>query len=171
MRGRKPKPTVLKDLHGSEEPRNPAEPIAEGDLADSPLDYPEYFTSEQRDTWEYAVRHSPPNLLKRIDAPMLELWVIAFCALRDAAREYAKSGVLQQDGRSSPAIMVIKNMGATVKSVASELGFTPVSRTRINSVVAGEPLGGTTTYGHPKDAPKQSLENYLANAPRPQTVN
>jgi phage terminase small subunit len=182
MRGRKPKPTVLKNLHGSEEPRNSAEPIPDGDLVDNPSDCPEHFNAEQREVWEYALRHSPPGLLKRIDGSALEAWVVAHCLHRAATRE---QNALAASGRSfkgllfrqgpqmvpSPFIGIISRQGAAMLKAASELGFTPVSRPRI---FAGGPATGETlraTDGRAKDAPRQSLETYLANAPRPQAIH
>lgn len=181
MRGRKPKPTVLKDLHGSEEPRNPAEPIPEGELAEDPSgDCPGHFNAEQREVWEYALRHSPPGLLKRIDRSVLAVWVVAYCLHGLATREFNKrsgsvfGGLLSRNGPQlvpSPFLGIITRQAASMLKAASELGFTPVSRPRI---FAGGPATGETlsrSNGHAKDAPRRSLEDFLANAPRTPAVH
>jgi hypothetical protein len=91
MRGQKPKPLPLKRLHGSDEPHNMAEPIPEGALTDAPLaDCPEYFNDEQKDIWAFCLRNSPPGMLKRIDAPVLESWVMAVWLHRVAARHITR---------------------------------------------------------------------------------
>jgi phage terminase small subunit len=171
MRGRKPKPTVLKDLHGSQEPRNPAEPIAEIDLTDDPENYPAYFADEHRALWDRTMKHAPPGLLKQIDGPMVEMFVVSLSAFRDAAREHAKTRKVDQDGKSSPAIIAMRGLATVGRALASELGFSPTARTRINSVVAGAPLGGTAAYERVRDAASTTLEDYLASAPSPKTVN
>ena len=50
MRGRKSKPTLLKDLHGSDQPRNPFEPRPFGDLAEPPPN----FNEDQLAIWRQA---------------------------------------------------------------------------------------------------------------------
>src|SRR4051794_23870482 len=51
MRGRKPKATLLKKLHGSEQPRNPLEPQPVGDLSEPPA----HFNEDQRAIWQQAL--------------------------------------------------------------------------------------------------------------------
>jgi phage terminase small subunit len=95
VKGRKPKPTVLKDLHGSTEPRNPDEPIAEGDLQEAGLAAaPEHFDDEQRQVWDEALRNAPLGMLKLIDAAVLETWVVAHVLHRKAVRAQAKFGLV-----------------------------------------------------------------------------
>lgn len=176
MRGRKPKPALLKDLHGSKEPRNPDEPIAVGDLSVDPAyRCPEHFTSEQGDAWEYALRHSPPGLLKYIDASVLEAWVVAHCLHRRATREMLGRGLLIKQGSllmPSPLIGIINRQAIIMMKAASELGFSPVSRPRIFAAgpAIGESLSSRPTQ-RAKDAPQQSLQDYLDNAPRPAALN
>jgi phage terminase small subunit len=176
MRGRKPKPTVLKDLHGSEEPRNPVEPIPEGNMTDDPsTGCPGHFNDEQREAWMYALRHSPPGLLKHIDAAALEAWVVAHCLHRRATREQQNRGLLIRQGPQiipSPLLGIINRQAVIMLRAASELGFTPVSRPRI--FAAGPAIGeslSSRSNGRAKDAPQQSLADYLANAPRPTAIN
>jgi hypothetical protein len=72
MRGRKPVPTMLRELHGN--PRKVAlpkfEPKPNGDLTDPP----NWFNDDQRLCWTYALANSPPGLLKRIDRGALVAW-------------------------------------------------------------------------------------------------
>jgi hypothetical protein len=64
------KPTLLKNLHGSNKPRNQFEPQIQEALGGAPS----YFTNEQRAVWECAVEHAPPGMLQALDAKMLEAW-------------------------------------------------------------------------------------------------
>ena len=172
MRGRKPKPTVLKDLHGSQEPRNPLEPIPVGDLSDDPTECPPHFNADQRAEWEYQVRHSPPGMLKRIDKGVFAAYVVAQCLHRRATEQMGRGGLLMRAPNSdfpiqNPLLAIINRQALIMAKLASELGFTPVSRPRI--LVSGAPAGESllsrpTLRG--RDAPDQSIEDYLASAPQ-----
>jgi P27 family predicted phage terminase small subunit len=171
MRGRKPKPTVLKDLHGSEEPRNPNEPIPLGDATDDPAECPPHFNADQRDAWEYAVRHSPPGMVKRIDTPVLEAWVVAHCLHRRATEQMTRSTLLVRSPNvefpmQNPLIPIINRQALIMTKVASELGFTPVSRPRIQvtGALSGDSLSSRRA-ARGRDAAEQSIEAYLASSP------
>jgi phage terminase small subunit len=120
MRGRKPKPTVLNELHGSDQPINPDEPIPTGKLTDDPTDCPEHFTPEQRAAWEEILRHSPPGMLKRIDGYALEQFVVALCLHRQVTR------MLNGESPVTPWVTLINTQAKAMAKLTSELGFTPV---------------------------------------------
>jgi P27 family predicted phage terminase small subunit len=176
MRGRKPKPTALKDLHGSEEPRNPLEPIPEGALTEVPASScPDHFNADQRDAWEFAVRHSPPGMLKRIDAPALEAWVTALCLHRRALAQVNRTGMLVRNGTQmipNPYIGIVNKQALVMLKAAAELGFTPVSRPRIlaGGVIPASARDDNLAH-HGRDSPKQSIEAYLARDPRSSAIH
>jgi P27 family predicted phage terminase small subunit len=177
-RGQIPKPAILKDLHGSTTPRNPDEPIPEGNLSDNAGECPKHFTAEQRETWEYLLRHSPPSLLKKLDVGVLEAYVVALCLHRRAVAEMADRDLLHEQGRQMipmPVLSIINKQADLVRKLGNELGFSPVSRPRIfaNGPVTAA-IGASlnsASHARPKDAPRKSLETYLANAPRATPVN
>jgi P27 family predicted phage terminase small subunit len=167
MRGRKPKPTALKELHGSDQPINPDEPIPTGKLTDDPTDSPEHFTPEQRAAWEEILRHSAPGMVKRIDGYALEQFVVALCLHRQATRMLnGESPVI--DGRISPVVAVINTQTKAMAKWASELGFTPVSRPRIHGGPAADVLRPSMPE---RDAPQKPLKDFLASAPRAQAIH
>jgi P27 family predicted phage terminase small subunit len=113
---------------------------------------PEWFTSEHLDVWDYGLRHSPPGLLKGVDAGVYTVWVCASVNHRQAAMELAKLGrtglltktgakqVTDAHGRTtlsggnwiqSPLVGVMNRAACIMLKAASELGFSPVSRARI----------------------------------------
>ena len=163
------KPTVLKDLHGSTTRRNLDEPVPVGNLSDNITAYPHYFTPDQMAEWEYVLEHSPPGMLKRIDLPVLEAYIVAVCLHRRAVTEFGDSPLLIDHGPMKiphPLLRVIREQGETARKKANDLGFTPISRPRINA--NGPALGATlnsVSHARPKDAPQQSLAAYLASAP------
>ena len=118
MVGRKPKPTALARLHGSTEPRNPREPRPSGDLTACPA----HFNEEQSAIWREALAGSPPGLLRRVDASVVETWAIAVDIQRHALAELA-----EQDGLGSPAakrlLTTLSRAGQTVVRCCGELGF------------------------------------------------
>ena len=163
MVGRKPKPSALKRLHGSTEPCNPDEPRPTGDLS---AHCPPHLSADQRTIWMDAVASSPPGLLRRLDASVLETWAIAVDLQRRAIKELA-----EQDGLGSPAgkrlLTVIGRAGATVLRSASELGFSPTARPRTSVATTWR----TTVPTRDDDRPRQSIEEYLASAPATRRAN
>lgn len=133
MRGRKPKPTVLHELHGKPGKRklNPLEPKPEGVL-DEP---PDWLNDEQRKDWEYALQHAPALVLTSIDRDVLAAWVVAVGLHRQAS-------VAQQDEKlvhvlengvqvQSGYLPIINKQAQIMVKLASELGFSPAARPRL----------------------------------------
>ena len=137
-------PTKLRMLHGN--PRKVAlpkfEPKPDGDLADAP----NWLNEDQRTCWAYAMTNSPPGLLKRIDRGALVAWVVAEDLHRQAAIAQGKVGLLVRIKTratigaddpgvpaASPYINIINQQAKIMLKAAGELGFTPVSRPRINA--------------------------------------
>ena len=167
MRGRKPKPTVIKDLHGSREPRNAAEPRPSSLLADGGP--PAHFNADMVGDWNYALEHSPPGMLKQIDRSALEVWVVAHSLHRSALIEQLKVGLVMRSPVAgvpiqSPFLAIINRQALIMLKAATELGFTPVSRPRV--VMAGA-IGGASLGGAPdaQTGREDSLDAYLAGAP------
>ena len=133
MAGQTPKPTVLKLLQGTAraDRANPREPKPIGDLVDPP----EYFGEEEKKVWDYAMDNAPKGLLKKIDLSHMEVWVNALIAYRVAGEEVKKSGqtVFTPNGCSiiNPAMSVQNRQAVLMMKAATDMGFTPTSRTRI----------------------------------------
>jgi P27 family predicted phage terminase small subunit len=163
MRGRKPKPTVLKDLHGSEEPRNINEPIPTVSLDVVPA--PDHFTVEMREIWNGALEQAPPGMLKSIDASVLEVWCVAYATYRKAVREQNKFALVVPAPQTRYPIMspwlVIQNKQAFVMmKAAAELGFSPTARPRVGLTVGGNDM---KTGRH--DGTGETLDSFMARAP------
>ena len=92
MRGRKPVPTVLRELHGN--PRKVAmpkfEPKPAGDLVETPM----WLSDEQKKTGPTPISQSPPGLLKRIDFSALATWAVAVDLHRQAVIAQGSVGLL-----------------------------------------------------------------------------
>ena len=134
MRGRKPKPTALKELEGNPGKRrlNQREPKPTGDLYAAPG----WMTDSQREGWAYAITHSPHGLLKHLDRSVLAIWVVAEDLHREAAEKIAQYGLLTKSPNAglplqSPYLAILNKQAQLMLKAGSELGFSPASRTRV----------------------------------------
>jgi P27 family predicted phage terminase small subunit len=174
MRGRKPKPTVLKELHRSTEPINRHEPKPEGPLAAAPA----HFDEDQRAAWAYALQHAPPGMLKMIDAGVLECWVVAQCYHRRAVVMQASLGARGLVVRTpntrqmvqSPFLPIINRQALIMSKLAAELGFSPTARPRVGLTLGGDALNGSSTHGSEGQG-QETLQQYLARAPSTEAVH
>lgn len=165
MRGRKPVPSTLVELHGNPRGRKPkaTEPKPAGDLFDAP----DWLSEAQKAGWTYALRHAPPGLLKRLDRGALVVWAVAEDLHRQAVIAQSKIGGLisklkgTQTFIQSPYLPIINRQALIMLKAASELGFTPVSRPRISAgLTPGEGLNGDQTT-----PPAGTLDDFLASDP------
>lgn len=142
MAGRKPKPTQLKLIQGTAraDRANAREPAPSGNLDIAP----EWMTDSQKAGWDYAIKNSPKGLLKHLDQSALSVWVAAEDLHRQALQGVAKHGMLTKAPNTglpiqSPYLPIVNKQAAIMLKAASELGFTPTSRSRI--VIAEEAVG------------------------------
>ena len=141
MRGRKPLPTSLKLLNMSHNVRKDSrgEPRPEGDLHLPPED----LTDKQKVLWEHAIEHAPRGMLRRLDAQLLAIWVIAADMHHEAMLQVQKFGMVVKSPKQgipvqSPYLPIINRQAEIMLRAASELGFSPTSRSRITLTDAGK---------------------------------
>ena len=144
MRGRKPKPSFLKLIAGNpgRRPVNDAEPDPSGDLASAPG----WMTEGQRSTWNQAARCSPPGLLREIDESVFVVWVVAKDLHQESTKKVAQYGAVIKSAnggppQQSPYLSVMNKQAAIMLKAASEMGFSPSSRSRVK-VEKGKGRGG-----------------------------
>ena len=137
--GRKPKPTHLHLIEGTfnatkHSKRLNREPNPVGTLDQ----VPPWFNDGQREVWAYGLKHAPAGLLKAIDLGTYVAWVVACDTHRLAAEEIAKLGIEGLTVRGSrglvqnPLIDIMSRQTLIMLKLASEMGFTPVGRTRVS---------------------------------------
>lgn len=145
--GRKPKPTVVKLLHGVPGhralPEN--EPQGQGILWAPPV----WFDTEQRNQWHYSLEKSPLGLLTETDREMLMLWVCACVEYARANIEVRKHGqvIKTREGNviQNPYLGVMNRQALIMMRVASELGFSPAARASLGNRAPEFPAYGTNT--------------------------
>lgn len=163
--GRKPKPTVLKQLHGNPGKRAIAldEPEGVGDLWSPPA----WFDAEQREQWHYAVDHAPPGLLTGTDREVLAIWCVACVEHAKAAQEVRKLGqvVKTKDGNAiqNPFMGIMNRQAMVMLKAGSEMGFSPAARASLGS--AAPEFNDAGTAGRPARTIKGSLAGYLEQKP------
>ena len=141
MRGRKPKPTSLKLISMSHNIRKDScgEPRPEGELCAPPED----LSEKQKVLWRHAIEHAPRGLLRHLDAQMLAIWVIAADMHHEAMLQVQKYGMVVKSPTQgvpvqSPYLPIINRQAEIMLRAASELGFSPTSRSRITLTDAGK---------------------------------
>lgn len=141
MRGRKPDPTSLKLISGSRNIRDDPEdePIPAGALAEPP----ESMTDSQRVIWREAIENAPRGLLRRLDGQLLSIWVVAADMHEKASIEVQKYGMVVTTAKQgvaiqSPYLPIVNRQAEIMLRCASELGFSPTSRSRITLADGGK---------------------------------
>ena len=139
-RGRKPTPTHLKLIKGVKDKNriNQKEPEPKGDLFEAP----DWLTEDQRAGWTYAIANIPSGLLKRVDCSVLTVWVVAqdmhrrACELQARLDATSEAPMLSETPNKmqvqSPYLAIINRQATIMLRTAEQMGFTPVSRTRIS---------------------------------------
>lgn len=133
MRGRKPKPTTVKEMQGNpgKRPLNRDEPKPAGTLREPP----EWFDKEHKEIWNRALACCPKGLMRKLDWSVLEVWVCAYIQHKEAAEllrtepylvETVSGGV-----RANPLVAIQRTAAQTLIKTAEQMGFTPSSRSRI----------------------------------------
>lgn len=139
-RGRLPKSDAEKAAKGTLKPCRVRRTVAVGGrLADPPAGLPQ----AARDAWRLALETAPEGMLTALDVSLLERWARNYVLYRKAARRLEQEDILQSDeagqptGRVNPTLTALLRIQATLASCERELGFTPLSRTRVSA--DGEP--------------------------------
>jgi P27 family predicted phage terminase small subunit len=133
MRGRKPKPAELKIVQGTfrKDRDNPRKPAAHGYLSDPP----EHLNEEQKQIWRQAIEDAPKALLKKIDLSNFEVWVVSYSTYRECQRLLAKTSQVMKTTHgnwiTNPILTNMNKQAQLMLKAASEMGFTPASRSRV----------------------------------------
>lgn len=143
-RGRKPKPTAIKQLAGNPggRPLNDAEPQPQP--AD-PGRIPYRLLPKARRFWlENAGRMSDLGLLTEIDLPAFQMMATHYAVAVQAAETIRAEGIMATDehglDRKHPALQVLRDNSGAFRAYAAEFGMTPSSRSRVRSNVPEEQM-------------------------------
>jgi P27 family predicted phage terminase small subunit len=122
-------------------PLNLDEPIPQGDLTEPP----DWFTPAHVTVWQAALKAAPAGLLKELDRSVLVVWVTACVLHADAITKVSATGSVVRHPVTgapipNPYVQVAKQNAELMLRAASEMGFSPVSRSRVK-VDVGKTVG------------------------------
>jgi P27 family predicted phage terminase small subunit len=135
MRGRRPRPSYLRALDGTDakaKHKRPDEPVPDGELKVPP----HWLTERQKELWRYSLQSVPPGLLRELDSSVFTVWVVACDMHREASEKVATLGQLvkspvQGVPMQNPYLGTVNKQAMIMLKAAAEMGFTPSSRTRV----------------------------------------
>lgn len=137
-RGRKAKPTALKLIQGNpgNRPINESEPQPARVYQPEP---PEDFNEHERAKWqELSGKLASLRVLTELDLDALEIYCRNWCAMQEALRDINRRGkLLRTPGGSTmwnPSWTHYKHAESVCRSIQSEFGMTPSTRTSITPV-------------------------------------
>src|SRR6516162_4231399 len=145
-RGRKPTPTYLRVLQGNPQKRQLNENEPQPDISAAVPEPPEHLYGYAADEWRFmAPQLHPMRLLTQFDLKVFEAYCVSYCRWREAEDVLARirTGnpntlglVLKapKDGEliENPVVRISRRERFEMLRYASEFGFSPASRTRIN---------------------------------------
>ncbi len=140
VRGRKPKPTAIKELAGNpgKRPLNKAEPQP----GDADIRVPKgRLPKEGRELWHVlAPQLAELGVLKATDLPALEVLCLHYAMVRRAWKIVEREGVTAESVsvagttvKKHPAASVLRENAMAFKGFLTEFGLTPSSRVRIKT--------------------------------------
>jgi len=141
MKGRKPTPTALRLIAGnpSGRPMNKDEPEPLTELYAPP----ETMSPSQQAIWRHAIENAPKGLLRGLDSQLLSIWVVAADLHQTARQQIQTFGLMvksptQGIPMQSPYVPILNKQAEIMMKAASELGFSPTSRSRITLAGGGK---------------------------------
>jgi len=137
MKGRQKTPTTLQILRSTatQAERLRKRQIPTPGAIEEP---PDWMTADQKLDWAYAIENAPKGLLRRIDKAVLAGWVVASDTHRKASVAMQQAQLLvkspkQEVPMQNPYLPIVNRQYQLMIRGASELGFSPCSRARIES--------------------------------------
>lgn len=99
------------------------------------------MTAPQKEDWAFCIENAPKDVLKRIDKALLTAYIVTADQYRRAVRRVEAEGMVKESPRAqmkvpNPYLTIANRQMVLMLRAAGEMGFTPVSRARID---AGKP--------------------------------
>lgn len=149
------KPDYMRVVEGGvRKARPPDAPPADDVAPPMPLsefvDPPHWLNDVQKDIWKYAVKGVPDGQLRKTDASVFTVWVVA-CALHaEAVQQVNRLGQLvkspvQGVPMQNPYLASLNKQALIMIKAAQDLGFSPRSRSRVKA--DGKKKGASSPFG------------------------
>ena len=132
--GRKPKPTKIKQLHGSRQPVNKREPRPK--VGARPPRVPSWLPEEGKREWRRVVKALHRlGLLTELDRAALEAYCVCYGRWVEAERVVAERGPVMKTSNGNliqnPYLSIANRAMADMRRFLAEFGMTPSSRSRV----------------------------------------
>ena len=133
--GRKPVPTALKLIKGTDQPcrMNKNEPKPKADR----ITMPAGLSPEAKKHWKQVIKHlKDAKIMTNLDVPALMIYCEAYAQWKDATDKINDHGAIirgQNGPARSPYLMVAQKAFDQMKQMLTEFGMTPSSRTKIST--------------------------------------
>ena len=134
MKGRKPKPTAIKELNGNpgRRPLNDSEP----QMAVGGLSCPRHLNDLAKKEWHRVIRDlREAGVVARVDRSALEAYCMAYARWLQAEEKVELEGITVTGAKGgvikNPAVTVAAQMLTLMHKFMAELGMTPSSRSRL----------------------------------------
>ena len=142
MRGRKPRPTVLKLIEGNpgKRPLNHREPAPPATIPECP----EFLNTKARAEWERTSQVlAQMGMLTEADRSALAAYCVAYSRWVEAEGQVARFGTIVKSPEKgfpmkSPYLTVADQALETMRKLMVEFGLTPSSRSRIRVPEGGQ---------------------------------
>lgn len=139
MRGRKPQPTEVLKLVGSEKAsRRKKEPKPSG----SPT-CPTWLSAEAKAEWKRVVASMPAEVFKVTDRAVLAAFCQAWSDYHEAVAEMRQIPKVYETEKGyqgqSPWVNIASKSADQMRKLAVELGLTPSARVRLNGISDAKP--------------------------------
>jgi P27 family predicted phage terminase small subunit len=94
------------------------------------------MSEDQKEGWRYAIANAPAGMLKLLDRAALTIWVGAESLHRKALIAVNQFGMVTKSKNQgvpmqNPYLPIVNKQAQIMLSAASELGFSPSSRSRV----------------------------------------
>ncbi|MCR4554134.1 MAG: phage terminase small subunit P27 family [Succinivibrionaceae bacterium] len=132
------KSTAVKELQGTLRPCrvNKLEPKPQTDITE--IKPPSNLAKGAKQIWEFAVSQMPKGMLTTLDAPLLAQWATTLDFYNRVNAQIEQSDFTIYDANGNMEITKLMNTSLklvqTLRQLEQELGFTPVSRSRVQTV-------------------------------------
>lgn len=139
------KPTAIKKLQGTLQPcrTNKDEPVISIDIKQ--IEPPEYLDDKAKDIWRFAVEQCPEGMLTSIDFSILAQWADTVAKIIVCEKVLQREGMFivkepswDKEGtpiaHPHPMLKTQNELKFILKSILTELGFTPASRSKVSCV-------------------------------------
>lgn len=146
MRGRKPKPTVLKLLEGNpgHRPLPKDEPKPEPTIPKCPS----HLDKEAKKEWRRMAKElAPLGLLTKLDKAVFAVYCETFSAWMAGAKEIQDKGMILKEKKGkkltgrliiNPYFRIVNTAKEQMMKALVEMGMTPSSRTRVKTTAAAQ---------------------------------